>query len=512
MKKELSRLYQKVSNFSLDDRYSQFCFTDRLARENGWSKSFAQRVVAEYKRFMFLAVASGHPVTPSEQVDQVWHLHMIYTESYWNEFCRDILGKPIHHGPTKGGTMERAKYHDWYEKTKQSYQRLFGTEPPVDIWPPSAKRFGSDLRVQRVNVAKNWVVPKLPVRWSAILIGILVPCWLIWKTGVIGGVILAASVLPSFLGTGESNSSNSSLAWGAGTALVIAGILNLVLRWFLRSPKFGDEVRQRIIEDERDFHPYDIAYLKHGDSGTIDAVVVQLLNREIIVFDEEQRCLTRNDQEAANEQVREPLHDLEVAVLERVDSFDGAPLRALHKKYPALDAIADRVNQHGLIVSEKRSWLGRVVPITTLFVAGFWGLMHVSPLVGLDNAELAGMYVLVVPMLVGITAAIFCPLFRTRRGDRMLQKLQRYHGLTRQRVSDSPEKRQANDLVLAFILFGPVVLEVAGLPHLRTLFLPPDPGPASSSSCGGGCGGGSDDGGDGGCDGGCGGCGCGGCG
>lgn len=45
-------------------------FSQRLARDNCWSLNYAQRVIKEYKKFAFLAVCAGHPVTPSDQVDQ----------------------------------------------------------------------------------------------------------------------------------------------------------------------------------------------------------------------------------------------------------------------------------------------------------------------------------------------------------------------------------------------------------------------------------------------------------
>ena len=177
---ELGQLWQKISDYSLDEPGSDLTFTQRLARENGWSLRFARRAVEEYKRFMFLAVAAGHPVTPSEQVDQAWHLHLIYTRSYWDEFCGQVVGRPVHHGPTKGGNDEDSKYHDWYERTKESYRRLFGQEPPEDIWPASSARFGDDLAERRVNTKRNWIIPKprlprIAVIWLSIAaVGILV--------------------------------------------------------------------------------------------------------------------------------------------------------------------------------------------------------------------------------------------------------------------------------------------------------------------------------------------------
>ena len=69
-------LWQRIEAFRLGDPAAPLTFTRRLARENGWTQAFARRVVAEYKRFCYLAARAGHPVTPSDQADQAWHLHL----------------------------------------------------------------------------------------------------------------------------------------------------------------------------------------------------------------------------------------------------------------------------------------------------------------------------------------------------------------------------------------------------------------------------------------------------
>jgi hypothetical protein len=98
-------------------------------------------VVEEYRRFVYLAMAAGHPVTPSVDVDHAWHLHLTYTRSYWEEMCGRVLGRPLHHDPTRGGLAEGAKFTDWYARTLRSYQEAFGSAPPADIWPSPAERF-----------------------------------------------------------------------------------------------------------------------------------------------------------------------------------------------------------------------------------------------------------------------------------------------------------------------------------------------------------------------------------
>lgn len=159
MKRDDQELWERVKSFEISDPNAEFSFTDRLARENSWPLEFAIRAVFEYKKFMFLNCITTHPLTPSDQVDQVWHLHLIYTESYWTDFCKNTLEKAIHHGPTSGGESEKTKYTNWYESTKELYRSIFDNEPPIDIWPSSKIRFGQ-IRFSRVNLHTHWVVPK----------------------------------------------------------------------------------------------------------------------------------------------------------------------------------------------------------------------------------------------------------------------------------------------------------------------------------------------------------------
>src|SRR5262245_38242781 len=97
-------LLHAILHFDIDDSNNNpLPFAARLARENGWSRSYADRVIAEYKRFVYLAVTGTWPVCPSEDVDAAWHLHLTYTRSYWDRFCGKVLGRLLHHDPTKGG-------------------------------------------------------------------------------------------------------------------------------------------------------------------------------------------------------------------------------------------------------------------------------------------------------------------------------------------------------------------------------------------------------------------------
>ncbi|WDF79368.1 hypothetical protein PQ469_05040 [Mucilaginibacter sp. KACC 22773] len=152
-------LWQNIQNFSLDNPGVDFKFSDRLARENGWPPAYALRVIEEYKKFIFLCCITPGGVTPSDPVDQAWHLHLTFTRSYWNDLCRDTLGQQIHHNPTKGGKVEAVKFDGYYTHTHQLYSQTFGAVPPADIWHNNTTRF-TDINYRRVNLGRYWLLPK----------------------------------------------------------------------------------------------------------------------------------------------------------------------------------------------------------------------------------------------------------------------------------------------------------------------------------------------------------------
>ncbi len=148
-------LWGKLSQFALDGPHAEFSFSDRLAKENGWTKPLACRAIEEYKKFVYLAAVSGGEVTPSQIVDVVWHQHLTYTRSYWEEMCGATLGFPLHHNPTTGGTAEDARFEAQYTETLVLYAQEFGEAPPAAYWPrPVAAQAPSTLTP--IARARNW--------------------------------------------------------------------------------------------------------------------------------------------------------------------------------------------------------------------------------------------------------------------------------------------------------------------------------------------------------------------
>jgi hypothetical protein len=169
-------LWQKIQTFELDEAGISFKFSDRLARENGWTKTYAKLVIEEYKKFIFLCCVSEQGVTPSDPVDQVWHMHLTFTRSYWTDLCKKTLNREIHHNPTKGGKQEAAKFDGFYTLSHKLYTDKFGMQPPADVWQDNHTRF-SDINFRRVNLGRYWLIrkPRLSV-YALIILLLFIAC------------------------------------------------------------------------------------------------------------------------------------------------------------------------------------------------------------------------------------------------------------------------------------------------------------------------------------------------
>jgi len=126
-------LWRKLQHFDFDQGSIKGAFVRRLAKEQRWKESFALLVIDEYRKFLFLMKTAGHMVTPSLFVDQAWHLHLIYTVSYWERLCLEIFNQPMHHSPGDGSNEDKEKFAAIYARTLDDYTQIFGT-PPKDIW------------------------------------------------------------------------------------------------------------------------------------------------------------------------------------------------------------------------------------------------------------------------------------------------------------------------------------------------------------------------------------------
>ncbi len=152
-------LWKKIERIEFDSIAVGKTFSEHLASENGWTLSFAQRAVREYKRFAYLSVISDRDLVPSYAVDQVWRLHLTDTRHYWGTFCK-ILERQLHHLPLGTHVANREKAVSNYKRTQSLYREEFGKEPRLEFWPAPEDPDLFPQNMERVNRSKYLLLQK----------------------------------------------------------------------------------------------------------------------------------------------------------------------------------------------------------------------------------------------------------------------------------------------------------------------------------------------------------------
>lgn len=474
-------LYDRIQAFSLDQLDAPLSFSKRLARDNNWSLSYAQRVIEEYKKFTFLAIAAGHPVTPSDQVDQVWHLHLSYTRSYWQEFCPNVLQTPLHHEPTRGGVLEQLKFDDWYCKTLESYKQFFGQSPPTDIWSNPEIRFGRDLHFVRTNTQQNWIVPKPSFSYLGNLQHkqVVVLSLLFTLALVVSGCQIASTIPNPLNFRGPE-----FLSFYFLLSIIVIFFASL-LRNYLRLPDSNPS------EQSVSLDAYETAYLAEGKNRVVDTAIASLVQKGYVAVEGARRTLTLNGS-------AQGIPDQIERVVARAIEIDGRIDRvrdAISVNYQ-INGIRDQLRQLGLIVSQEQSLKAQAYP--AILFGALLGLGIAKIVVGISRQKPVGFLVMMC-FIVAVVGLSFWggSIHRSRYGDRILNDLRKRTRSQQSTLYDNLDSQFS----LAFALFGTVVLASGSLAELKQVLAP--------VMTDGGGGGGSDSGGDGG---GCGGGGCGGCG
>ncbi|HEY1785979.1 MAG TPA: TIGR04222 domain-containing membrane protein [Pirellulales bacterium] len=504
MTAEQAALWARIAAFPLDEGPAVLTFARRLAKEAGWSSDYTGRVIEEYRRFLFLATVAGHTAVPSEQVDQAWHLHLTYTRSYWGRLCRETIGRQLHHEPTRGGSGEQAKFIALYDETLASYRRFFGVEPPADIWPDAAARFGPDTQHRLVNTARNWVVPKRLVRrLTAVTVGL--PALL----------LVAASWGPLAQWVNPLNLRGPDFLKLYGVLFVLAVVAALLTRRWLRTE--GNDNAQA------DWQPSiaETAVLAAGTKRAAFTALAALVHLGAVRIDNRATrgkflgistpgrpdyVVTRSNAEC--EIVNSPL---EKAMYDAIGP--GVSPRLL----PGLvkdetEQIVRNLRERQLIMEPGQAWWVRFVP--AMIVGSLLPLGVVKLIVGISRGRPVGLLVFALLMTTPVVLIVAnLPYWRTRSGNRLLSRLRNKHA--RYKYYCGKAGSPTSEVGLAFALFGLAAINssVGPLSSLRdAMSSGAAQGGAAGSGVGcgvgGGCGGGGGGCGGGGCGGGrCGGCG-----
>jgi uncharacterized protein (TIGR04222 family) len=459
---ELTSLWQRIAAHEFGA-----AFVEKLMRLQGWTPAQACSAIEEYRRFCFLACAEGSVAAPSEQVDQVWHLHLTFTRDYWDGWCRDVLRAPLHHEPSRGGAIELARYRQHYADTLARYERWFGA-PPESFWPGTYERFRRPSRLRFVDLETVWLLPRprWPSRAASTLGTVLVLLAPAALAIAIDGTVLdwnGADFLKLYL-----------LSMGA--AFVAAAVIRRRLR-DTGAPMVATGLT-----------PFEVAYLVGGPTRCVDAAIADLLQRGAIGFPAgSDRFEARSDDAG----LPAPL-----AAVHRLIRNDGNASTVLHRATLLFGDARTRLQQRSLLLDDdaarRIAWISALLPVAVLLL----GALKIG--IGIERERPVGILVLFTLLTLGGVA--YCVLRKPRRtlaGDRSVRAL----GIAHARAARAPRDAE---LPLAVALLGTAAMSgtaYAGYHEMRA------PSSGTSSSGDGGSsdsGGGSDGGGGGGC-GGCGG-------
>lgn len=481
-----SELWQKLETFPLNRRDAVQDFSARLARENGWSRAYAQRVCSEYLRFLFLAMKAGHHVSPSEDVDQAWHLHLVYTRSYWQDLCGEVLGRPLHHEPSSGGLDDAAKFRSLYARTLESYKEWFAKEPPADIWPPVEKRFAPH-EGRWVDMTSHWLLPRPRFLRKLRPLRVAYALGVAGMAGFVAGCRDVLPVLdwrgPDFLGF-------------YGLAFVVAFMSSLLVVKVLRG-----RARSNIEVPE---DPFEIAFVAGGGDRTVDAALGSLYSMELVQVNTNAKKETKLQRLPKAEPAN--LHEVEDAVLQAIPTETECTIHELRKVLkPRMAAFRQEVARKGLVYStSQRSGLILAAALPFLLLLGvgvakmFIGMGRKAPVEFLIFALFFTFFVAVV-RLGGVRR-------RTPDGKAVLEQLRPVAKAMRESLKNPYELQpiSGHAMPMAVALVGVSGLNIPGYHPLHEALNRQN---ANSSGCGsGGCGSGGSSGGCGG-GGGCGGCG-----
>lgn len=458
-------LWQRLRAHPFEQLDQALDFTRRLAREQGWSVDQARQAIEEYRRFCFLACVNGVEVTPSKEVDEVWHLHLIHSADYWQRFCPQVLGMDLHHAATRGGHAQARRHRDQYARTLALYEQWFGA-PPAAWWPGTQARFAASPRVVRVDRQRHWIVPKPD--WRSALVAVAA----LSMTSLVAREALALPANP--------------LDWNGGPFLQLYLLLIVVAI-------VGASVLRRISRETGAARgarpgPFELAYLAGGSARCADAAIAQMLADESLRWNSGETTLAVT---GSTHGLKPPLD-----AIARCVATNGDPAKILRNAELALAPLKKSLQAGGLLLDDGAAWRVRLFSALPLLLVG--GLGVAKMMVGLSRDKPIG-FLVVLTILLGLVAIgfLFTRPTRTRAGDRALADARQQHS----RALRAPRNQE---LGLAVALLGTAALSGTAYAAYHNVRSPP----SSSDSSGGSSsdGGSGDSGGDSG-GGGCGGCG-----
>ncbi len=120
---------------------------ERVARVHAVPLNFADGLLREAKRMLYLCAITNQAVAPSTRVDWAWHEMLMFT-SFYKDYAT-FIGSFIDHVPNPPdadvlpetweeiqATLGDPRHgSDSYNQTKENYKKYFGITPDPLYWP-----------------------------------------------------------------------------------------------------------------------------------------------------------------------------------------------------------------------------------------------------------------------------------------------------------------------------------------------------------------------------------------
>lgn len=119
-------------------------------RGKNWTPSKAADAEKWYRRFLAVTLKHSTEVTaPNEDVDEVWHMHILDMHQY-EEDTKRIFGHVLYHKPTFGNIDLTGQFRT----TNELLRKEFGEEPPsTEHYAPASCCSGSNVTKEELNAA-----------------------------------------------------------------------------------------------------------------------------------------------------------------------------------------------------------------------------------------------------------------------------------------------------------------------------------------------------------------------
>jgi uncharacterized protein (TIGR04222 family) len=399
---EQQETWNRVEAFEIDEPGVPAPFSVRLAKEQGWTQGYTLRAIQEYKRFAFLSTVSAFPVTPSKVVDEVWHLHLIYTRNYWEDFCGKALGRRLHHHPGTGREEDESRFRRQYAEIPEVNRSFFGPEPE-DCWgtadegskpetvqtnkPMKAKAFKQLLNGKLIN----FFGPKIGI-------GLVVLVLAAQSTAQQGSKSLTENAQP--LGVLDLTGPEFLRFYTVlGFMCLIAAV---VARYLLARTN-------RPVDDRAKLGLYESAFLSQGMFGVATAASIKLAEEGKIILGEGRKI----------SQVQNPTkeHPVEARLLHMARASLG---KRLYECFSALDGfkvgLMETLEPTGLVLNADERRKTQLIPALIMAAPLLIGIPKM--VVGLQRERPSS--ILVIESIIFLLAALafgFIPCIKSRQGD-----------------------------------------------------------------------------------------------